>query len=59
VNTVPGSLAYYLFCERMKDAKNFFSDLIDDALTEKKDKRIVRTGILQSVNARSKRGVRL
>jgi D-alanine-D-alanine ligase len=59
VNTVPGSLAYYLFCERVKDAKNFFSDLIDNALAEKRDKQIVRTGILQSVNARSKRGVRL
>ena len=32
VNTVPGSLAYYLFCERVTDARSFFSALIEDAL---------------------------
>ena len=49
VNTVPGSLAYYLFCERISDAKRFFSDLIDDAILRKseKEKQIVRTGILK------------
>ncbi len=55
VNTVPGSLAYYLFCERIIDARNFFTSLIEDALqrgTEKKE--IVRTGILQNVLWRSK-----
>jgi D-alanine-D-alanine ligase len=47
VNTVPGSLAYYLFCERVTDARAFFSTLIEDALRPKKQKEIVRTGILQ------------
>ena len=49
VNTVPGSLAYYLFCERITDAKAFFSDLIEDALkrAEENKKQIVRTGILR------------
>jgi D-alanine-D-alanine ligase len=49
VNTVPGSLAYYLFCERITDAKIFFCDLIEEALLRAKDKEkeIVRTGILR------------
>lgn len=51
VNTVPGSLAYYLFCERISDAKNFFSDLIEEAIETAKaeEKRTVATGILRSV----------
>ncbi len=51
VNTVPGSLAYYLFCERVSDARTFFSDLIEDAIKEfaLKDKEIISTGILQGV----------
>ena len=51
VNTVPGSLAYYLFCERVSDARTFFSDLIEDAIKEfaLKDKKIITTGILQGV----------
>ena len=50
VNTVPGSLAYYLFCERISDAKHFFSDLIEEAF-ENTDgaKKIVTTGILNNV----------
>ncbi len=51
VNTVPGSLAYYLFCERVSDARAFFSDLLEEALEQAKTKtkKIVRTGILQTV----------
>lgn len=58
VNTVPGSLAYYLFCERVSDAKNLFSDLIDDALASAAagEKRVISTGILQSVTVQGKRG---
>ena len=58
VNTVPGSLAYYLFCERVSDAKNLFSDLIDDALASAAagEKRVIATGILQSVTVNGKRG---
>ena len=51
VNTVPGSLAYYLFCERLTDARTFFSDLIEDGLreAEKGEKQVLTTGILSSV----------
>lgn len=55
VNTVPGSLAYYLFCERIIEAKAFFCALIRDALErEKGAKRILTTGILQGVTWRGK-----
>ncbi len=58
VNTVPGSLAYYLFCEHISDAKNLFSALLDDALknAEEGQKRVITTGILQSVSVSGKRG---
>jgi D-alanine-D-alanine ligase len=50
VNTVPGSLAYYLFCERVCDGKRFFSDLIEEAFAnfEREQKQVISTGILQS-----------
>lgn len=56
VNTVPGSLAYYLFCERVMDARAFFSDLIEEAVARsaKGKKSIVSTGILQSVKGARK-----
>ena len=56
VNTVPGSLAYYLFCERIVDARSFFSDLLEDALSRKnaEGKKLVTTGILHSVRWKSK-----
>ena len=47
VNTVPGSLAYYFFCERISDAKNFFEDLIGEALIKEKNRKpIYVTGAL-------------
>ncbi len=56
VNTVPGSLAYYLFCERIFDARTFFSDLIADAMASAKsgEKKLLSTGILRSVQLRKK-----
>ncbi|MBE7077881.1 MAG: hypothetical protein E7377_04170 [Clostridiales bacterium] len=55
VNTVPGSLAYYLFCERVSDARSFFSDLIEDAIAQgKTEKRLITTGILRSVKWQGK-----
>ena len=56
VNTVPGSLAYYLFCDRVVEAKNFFTDLLEDALRRGKEgeKKLVKTGILNAVRWRSK-----
>ena len=52
VNTVPGSLAYYLFCERISDARTFFSDLLEEAVTlhQETKKQIVHTGILNKVS---------
>ena len=55
VNTVPGSLAYYLFCDRIIEARAFFCDLLCDALARVKGaKHIVTTGILQGVEWRRK-----
>ena len=49
VNTVPGSLAYYLFCERVTDARTFFGALIEDAVKNSgMDKEILSTGILKN-----------
>ena len=60
VNTVPGSLAYYLFCERISDAKDLFSDLLDDAIENAPaEKHIPSTGILHALPAGGKGGVRL
>ena len=50
VNTVPGSLAYYLFCERITDAREFFCSLIEDTIERGVGgKEIVTTGILGGV----------
>ena len=55
VNTVPGSLAYYLFCERVTDARDFFSDLIEEAVRGVgQGKKILSTGILQNVQWQGK-----
>ena len=57
VNTVPGSLAYYLFCERLTDARAFFTDLIEEALTVARapSKVLVETGILTTVRRGGKK----
>lgn len=54
VNTVPGSLAYYLFCERVSDARAFFGDLIEEGIRDfaKKEKKLITTGILKTANVR-------
>ena len=54
VNTVPGSLAYYLFCERVTDARQFFFDLIEDAISFQEKKPVLSTGILQKVRLNGK-----
>ena len=56
VNTVPGSLAYYLFCERISDARAFFSDLLEEATetAKEQEKKILSTGILKNVHWLSK-----
>ena len=56
VNTVPGSLAYYLFCDRITEAKELFCSLVKDAIArgEKKEKIIPLTGILRAVDGKRK-----
>ena len=55
VNTVPGSLAYYLFCERVTDARSFFGALIEEAVKNNGSaKKILTTGILKGVEMRRK-----
>jgi D-alanine-D-alanine ligase-like ATP-grasp enzyme len=50
VNTVPGSLAYYLFCERITEARSLFCGILHDAMDrEIPAKKVVATGILQTV----------
>ena len=56
VNTVPGSLAYYLFCDKLMDARGFLNDLLEEAIAFSKNakKEITRTNIL-NVTTISKR----
>ena len=55
VNTVPGSLAYYLFCERISDARTFFSALLEEAVeNDGQNKKLLSTGILKEVRFRQK-----
>jgi len=60
VNSVPGSLAYYLFCERLTDARAFFTDLLTEALSksEKEEKTLLETGVLNTVRIGGKRSKR-
>jgi D-alanine-D-alanine ligase len=57
VNTVPGSLAYYLFCERLTDAKRFFGDVLEEAvaLHNAKKKAVVPLHFLQTVHAQKRK----
>lgn len=52
VNTVPGSLAYYLFCDRISEAKSFFAALVEDAILRSsgEKKRLVTTGVLETIS---------
>ena len=56
INTTPGSLAYYLFCERISDARVFFGDLLEEAIRDAKtkEKRLLTTGILRTAQGRMK-----
>lgn len=57
INAVPGSLAYYLFCEKLTDGRRFLTDLIDEAFFgAKRETAPMETGVLQSVSAGGKRG---
>ena len=54
VNGVPGSLAYYLFCERISDAREFFSDLIEEGIlqAEREKKETPVSGVLSTISLR-------
>ena len=50
VNTVPGWLAYYLFCDKISDARHFFEGLLAEGIRrmEQEKKKVLSTGILKS-----------
>ena len=54
INAVPGSLAYYLFCEKLSDARLFFGDLIEEGRLQKarEEKQIPSTGVLSTLSLR-------
>ena len=57
INAVPGSLAYYLFCDRLIDGRRFLSDLLSEPFFgNKREIELPETGVLQSVSAGGKRG---
>lgn len=48
INTVPGSLSYYLFCENMGEFSSLLTSLAENAIKEYKVKEIMMTGILNN-----------
>ncbi len=56
VNTVPGSLAYYLFCDRISDARAFFGDLIEEGIErgKREEKLLPSTGVLRTLRWQTK-----
>lgn len=59
INAVPGSLAYYLFCERLVDAKKLLTELLEEPFFGVQNESIVKeTGVLKSVSTGGKRGFR-
>ena len=56
INAVPGSLAYYLFCERLSDARTFFSDLIEEGVLAqaREKKQSLSAGVLSALTVRRK-----
>ena len=47
LNTVPGSLSCYLFAPKLSDAKNFLVSLIEEGMKPKREKAVVKSGILE------------
>lgn len=62
VNAVPGSLAYYLFCDRLVDAKKLLTELLEEpffgAGGDSEEYVWKETGVLKSVSTGGKRGFR-
>ena len=60
LNTVPGSLACYLFGESLTDAKKFLSGLVEEALcAPETQKQTIATGILNGSVFSGKGGKRV
>ena len=47
LNTVPGSLSCYLFAPKLSEAKNFLVSLIEEGMKPKKERTVVKSGILE------------
>ena len=60
VNTVPGSLAYYLFAKSFKDFSSVLESIISQAEKDfiRSRKKLLTTGILQNIPANSAKSVR-
>lgn len=57
INVVPGSLAYYLFCERLIDGRRFLTDLLNEPFFGNKREIVFpETGVLNGVSTGGKRG---
>ena len=55
--TVPGSLAYYLFCERLIDGRKFLTDLLNEPFFgNRREPLLPKTGVLAGVHTGGKRG---
>ncbi len=63
INTVPGSLAYYLFCKNTADFKNMLSEMIEFAMTNfNRSSSILRSynsGIISSLKGKGSKTIRL
>ncbi len=62
INAVPGSLGYYLFCERTADFKDILTKIIETALSEsfaaRTERRTFKSGILSGLGAKCAKGKR-
>lgn len=57
MNTVPGSLAYYLFSEKITSARKLFCSLVEEAILRdrREEKAYALTGVLQKVETGRKK----
>ncbi len=62
INTVPGSLAYYLFCKNTLEFKKMLSEMINSAFSHANKKSLIKkaynSGILLGLKAKGSKNVR-
>ena len=62
INTVPGSMAYYLFCKSTKEFKNMLNEIIDYALLYFNKGNLLKTkyesGILGTLRSKGSKNVK-